>query len=387
MRAKALVNSLLLLIPSFFSSSALAEEKYSSLNMTRGVTPISRDVYDLHMIIFYICVAIGIIVFGVLAYALIMHRKSRGVKAAQFHENTVVEILWAVIPFIILIVMAIPATKVLIDMKDTSKADVTIKVTGYQWRWQYEYLNEGIAFFSNLATPLDQIHNKAPKGKWYLLDVDNPLVLPIHRKIRFLITSNDVIHSWWVPDLGFKKDAVPGFIHDNWAYIEKPGIYRGQCAELCGANHGFMPIVIEAVSPEDYDKWVASKTQAKAESAKAAAAALNKTFTKEELMQTGEKEYNKICAACHKPDGSGMPPTFPALIGGKIVIGPVNDHIKIVLNGVPGTSMQAFGSQLSDLEIAAIVTYERNAWGNDNQSKYGKNAGGIVQPTDVKALR
>ncbi len=283
--------------------------------------------------------------------------------------------------------MAIPATKVLIDMKDSGKADLTIKVTGYQWKWKYDYLNEGISFFSNLSTPLDQINNKVPKDKWYLLEVDKPLVLPTHRKVRFLITSNDVIHSFWVPALGFKKDAVPGFIHDNWARIEKPGIYRGQCAELCGANHGFMPIVVKAVSPEYFDKWVLAQTAKQLKAAVAAKKAAAKTWTKKELMAQGKKDYEKLCVACHKADGIGMPPVFPALKGSKITVGPVEGHIKRVLDGVPGSAMQAFGAQLSDLEVAAIVTYERNVWGNDKKKKWGKQAGGIVQPAAVAKLR
>lgn len=236
-----------------WSGLTCAESKY---NMPVGVTPISHDVYWLHMTVFWICVAIGVLVFGVLIYSLIMHRKSRGVKPAEFHEHPGLEIAWAIIPFLILVAMAIPATTVLMRMVDTRDSDVTIKITGYQWKWRYEYLDQGINFFSNIATTQDQIHNLAEKTPTYLLEVDKPLVLPTHRKIRFLVTANDVIHSWWVPALGMKTDAIPGFIHDSWAYIEKPGIYRGQCAELCGVNHGFMPIVVVAMNDTDFNNWL-----------------------------------------------------------------------------------------------------------------------------------
>ena len=276
------------------------------LNMTPGVTPISQDIYRLHMTIFWICVAIGIVVFSVMFYSLYKYRKSRGVKPATFHGNTRIEIFWAVIPFLILVIMSIPATMVLMRMEDSSKADINIKVTGYQWKWQYEYLDEGISFFSNLSTPLDQLNNKVPKGKWYLLEVDNPLVVPIHRKIRFLVTANDVIHSWWVPALGIKRDAIPGFIHEAWARIEKPGIYRGQCTELCGLNHAFMPIVVDARTEADYEKWLADKkaSAAAAQQAQQQQNAANANpanppiaavpqVTLAQSMVTGEQIYNR----------------------------------------------------------------------------------------------
>ena len=351
----------------------------SPYNMTPGVTPISQEIYDLHMTIFWICVAIGVVVFSVLIYSLVKHRKSKGAVASQFHEHLGLEILWAIIPFIILVLMAIPATRVLIDMDDTSDADINIKVTGYQWKWQYEYLDEGISFFSNLSTPRDQISNKEKKGEHYLLEVDNPLIVPVHRKVRFLVTAHDVIHSWWVPALGVKRDGVPGFIHESWAKIEKPGIYRGQCAELCGVNHGFMPIVVKAVSETEYQHWVASHKASK----QAASAQVNKTFSKEELMQKGEQAYNTVCAVCHKPGGEGMPPAFPALKGAPITTGPVAEHIDVVLNGKPGTAMQAFGAQLDDTTIAAVITYERSAWGNDSITKDTA----VVQPKAVQTVR
>lgn len=360
---------LLMLMSLFVFPSAQADWNF---NMSRGVTPISADVYSLHMTVFWICVAIGVVVFGVLIYSLIYHRKSRGVTAAQFHEHTTVEIIWGVIPFLILLVMAVPATKILMKMNDESDSELTIKITGFQWKWKYEYLDQGISYFSNLATPQDQLNNKALKGKWYLLEVDKPLIVPIHKKIRFLFTANDVIHSWWVPELGIKRDALPGFINEAWARIEKVGTYRGQCAELCGTNHGFMPIVVQAVTEDDFKNWVNQQA-----SQNAAAAATPQKMTKEELMAKGEKIYNTTCAVCHKVDGAGSPPVFPAMKGSKIATGPTKDHIHIVLNGKPGTAMQAFGTQLSDSDIAAVITYERNAFGN--------NVGDLVQPSDVTA--
>jgi cytochrome c oxidase subunit 2 len=355
----------------------------STINMTPGVTPMSRDIYDLHMTIFWICVVIGIVVFSVLFYSLVKYRKSRGVTPAKFHGHTYVEVIWAVVPTLILILMAIPATKVLMRMEDSSEAQVNIRVTGYQWKWKYEYLDEGISFFSNLSTPYEQLQNKAPKGEHYLREVDNPLIVPIHKKIRFLVTSNDVIHSWWVPAFGIKRDAIPGFIHEAWARIDKPGIYRGQCAELCGVHHGFMPIVVDARTEADYEAWVNQHSEQRAQTA----AAPPPTLTKEELMQKGENTYNTSCAVCHKPDGSGMPPAFPALKGGPIVIGPVAAHIDIVFHGKAGTAMQAFSTQLSDTDIAAVITYERNSWGNADTQKYGKNAGGLVQPIMIQQTR
>jgi len=369
-----------LTITLLISTASLATT--SSFNLTPGVTPISRDIYDLHMTIFWICVVIGAIVFSVLIYALIKHRKSAGHKADDFHSNTKLEILWSVIPFIILVVMAIPATIVMMRMHDGSKADINIKVVGYQWKWKYEYLDQGISYFSVLSTPKAQIQGKAPKGKWYLLEVDRPLVVPIHKKIRFLVTSNDVIHSWWVPALGVKRDAIPGFIHEAWARIDKPGTYRGQCAELCGIDHAFMPIVVVAKTQEDFDKWVAKETKTEAKKPPASG-----PMTKAKLMALGKKVYNRSCSVCHKAGGEGMPPAFPALKGGKITTGPVAGHIDIVLNGKGGTAMQAFKDQLGNEEIAAVVTYERNAWGNDNKTKYGKDAGGLVQPDQIRKAR
>ncbi|MGS0681458.1 cytochrome c oxidase subunit II [Shewanella sp. 125m-7] len=347
------------------------------LNMTEGVTEISGRVYNLHMIILYICCAIGIVVFGVMIYAMIHHRKSKGAIAANFHESTKVEILWTVVPFIILILMAIPATKTLIAMEDPSNADLTIKITGSQWKWHYSYFDQDIEFFSLLSTPRAQIDGTEAKGKNYLLEVDKPLVLPINRKVRFLMTSEDVIHSWWVPAFAVKKDANPGFINEAWTRIDKPGTYRGQCAELCGKDHGFMPIVVQALSEEDFDAWLIAQQQEASNAQAAAKAALSQTLTMEELMTQGEQVYLARCAACHQPNGAGLPGVFPSLIGSPIIKGPAQYHIDIVLNGKSGTAMQAFSKQLTATEIAAVVTYERNAWGN--------NSGDSVQAADISS--
>lgn len=246
------------LLMSVFTFPAWATTTGSKFNMPPGVTPVSENLYSLHMTILWICAAIGVVVYGVMLYAMFFHRQSRGTVPAKFHESTTVEIIWTIIPFIILLVMAVPATRTLVKMYDTRDADVTVKITGYRWYWEYEYPDEDIQFFSYLSTPEDQINNIAPKGEYYLLEVDKPLVIPVGKKVRFLVTSKDVIHSWWVPDFGLKRDAIPGFIHESWTYVEpdKIGTYRGQCAELCGVKHGYMPIVVEAVSEADYQNWL-----------------------------------------------------------------------------------------------------------------------------------
>lgn len=358
------VSALLLLST---SHSAFAEW---GLNMTEGVTKLSQNVHGLHMTIFYICVAIAVVVFGVMLYSIIYHRKSRGAQAANFHESTAVEILWTIIPLIILVVMAIPATQTLIDMYDAEDAEIDIQVTGYQWKWRYTYLNEDVDFFSILSTPQEQIDNTEAKGENYLLEVDNPLVVPIDTKIRFLLTAKDVIHSWWVPDLAVKKDTIPGFINESWAVIDKPGIYRGQCTELCGKGHGFMPIVVKAVSKDEYKIWITEQATLQA------AAREVKDMSFEELMAQGEKVYKGNCAACHQVNGSGMPPVFPALKDSKVALGNIADHIDMVLRGKKGTAMSAFAEQLSVSDVAAVVTYERNAWGN--------NKGDMATPMQVK---
>ncbi|MGL4221210.1 MAG: cytochrome c oxidase subunit II [Shewanella sp.] len=363
-----------LLVVLFAPPLAASDMRY---NMTPGVTEISGKVYHLHMTILYICCAIGLVVFGVMIYAMINHRKSKGAVASHFHESTKVEIAWTVIPFVILILMAIPATKTLIAMEDPSNADLTVKVTGSQWKWHYSYFDQDIEFYSILATPRPQIEGNEVKGEHYLLEVDKPLVLPVNRKIRFLMTSEDVIHSWWVPDFAVKKDANPGFINEAWTRIDKPGIYRGQCAELCGKDHGFMPIVVQALPEAEFDAWVKEQKQAANAAAQAAQASLSKTLSKEELMTQGEQVYLGHCAACHQPNGEGLKGVFPHLKGSPIAVGPLGAHIEIVLNGKAGTAMQAFSKQLTTQEIAAVITYERNAWGN--------NTGDAVQAKDVDA--
>ena len=351
------------------------------LNMYEGVTPLSKDMYYLHMVAMAICAIIGVVVFGVMIYSIIHHRKSKGHKPATFHENFRLEVIWSIIPFLILVGLAIPATRVLIRMDDTAESDVTIKVVGHQWRWQYQYLDQGINFFSNLSTPYDQIQNKQKKGEWYLLEVDKPLVLPINKKIRFLVTSNDVIHSWWVPELGVKRDAIPGFMHELWARIEKPGVYRGQCAELCGINHGFMPIVVHAVSEKEFDDWVSKQDKIEDKYATTEGnAKVQKVLTRTELMTLGKNKYDQMCSACHKADGTGLPPLYPALKNSSVAVGyPISRHIDLILNGIPGSAMQPYKDQLTDEDIAAIVTYERNAWGNNTDDE--------IQPADVAALR
>ncbi|MDH4610632.1 cytochrome c oxidase subunit II [Pseudomonas sp. BN102] len=346
-----------------------------TVNMAPGATEVSRTVFDLHMTIFWICVVIGVLVFGAMFWSMIIHRRSTGQKPAHFHESTTVEILWTVVPFVILVLMAVPATKTLIDIYDTSESGLDVQVTGYQWKWHYKYLGQDVEFFSNMSTPSEQINNQAPKGEHYLLEVDQPLVVPVGTKVRFLITAADVIHSWWVPALAVKKDAIPGFVNESWARIEKPGLYRGQCTELCGKDHGFMPIVVEAKSQEDFAKWLAAR---KEETAKLKELT-DKEWTLEELVERGDKVYHTTCAACHQPEGQGMPPMFPALKGSKIATGPKADHLNIVFHGKPGTSMAAFGKQLSEVDIAAVITYERNAWGN--------NTGDMVTPKEVLALK
>lgn len=378
-----------------FSLILASTQAYAQLdyNLTPGVTPISHSIFNLHMTVFYVCVVIGIIVFGAMIYAIIHHRKSLGVKAVSFHSHLWLEIAWTIIPFLILVALAIPGTRVLIHMQDTDKPDITIKVTAYQWKWKYDYLEQGISFFSNISTPFEQMHGNAPKNVFYLLEVDHPLVLPIHKKIRFLITSNDVIHAWWIPALGVKRDAIPGFINESWTRINRPGTYRGQCAELCGVNHAYMPIVVTAVAEKTFNDWVTQqKTGVKpsgpssitpvsasqttpAQAAPAASPA--KKYSLEELITMGKAIYLNTCAACHKPDGTGMPPAFPNLKTSAVVSGPVEKHLHTVTFGVPGTAMQAFGQQLSPEDIAAVVTYERNEIGNKK--------GDIVQPSDVIA--
>ncbi len=354
-----------------------------ALNMREGVTTTSQSVYDLHMTIFWVCCVIGVVVFGAMIYSIIYHRKSRGAVAAQFHESTTMEILWTVVPIVILISMAIPATSTLLAMEDTSEADMTVKVTGIQWKWKYDYVDgdaAGVSFISSLhpqhkeARLLGSGADVSQFGDEYLLDVDNPLVIPTGKKVRFLLTAADVIHAWWVPDLGWKKDAIPGFVNEAWTQVDEPGVYRGQCAELCGKDHGFMPIVVVAKSPADYATWVAEQKGA----AEAEAASADREWTKDELMAKGEQVYTTNCAACHQATGQGLPPAFPAIAGSPIATGDPAAHISLVLNGKPGTAMAAYRDILKDADMAAVLTYQRNAWGND---------AGIIQPAAIKAAR
>jgi cytochrome c oxidase subunit 2 len=342
-----------------------------------AASEMAREIDILHQYVMWLIIAIFVGVFGFMFYACYAHRKSKGHAAEQFHENTTVEILWTVIPAIILVAIAWPVTKTVIAQKDTSAPDITLKVTGYQWKWGYDYINgegEGISFVSMLATPRDQIENRAAKGEHYLLEVDNEVVLPVGKKIRIIVTGADVIHAWWIPAFGAKQDAIPGFLRDLWFKVETPGTYRGQCVELCGKEHGFMPIVVRAVAAEDYTKWVGETKKAMA----ATADDPNKTWTVPDLIARGEKVYAANCVACHQATGKGSPPAFPPLAGSKVVNGPEQAQIDTVLNGRPGTAMVAFGKQLSDTEIAAVITFTRNSWGNKASD---------VTPNEVKARR
>jgi len=357
-----------------FSSLALALE----WNLQPAGSKLAADIHELHEYVMILCTAIFVGVFGFMFWSVYAHRKSKGHQAEQFHENTTVEMLWTVIPALILILIAWPATRVVVAQKDTSNPDLTIKVTGYQWKWGYDYIKgegEGISFVSTLSTPREQIENRAPKGEHYLLEVDNELVVPIGKKVRILTTAADVIHSWWVPAFGAKQDAIPGFIRDIWFRPEKTGTFRSQCVELCGKEHGFMPIVVRVVTQDEYSKWVSEKKKALA----AIADDPNKEFNIDELKQRGERVYAANCSACHQPTGKGAPPAFPPLDRSKVVLGPPEAQIKLVLNGKPGTAMQAFGMQLNDVELAAVITFTRNNWSN--------KTGQVIQPSDVKALR
>ncbi len=388
--------------------SATAASADYHVDILPPASPTALEAYNLHWGVMYVCVAIFVIVFGAMFWSIFKHRRSQGAKAAQFHENTTVEIIWTLVPLIVLVGMAWPATKTMLEMKDASGADMAIKVTAYQWRWEYDYQQEGLRFLSNLSTPRDQIdeHHQvgAKKGEHYLLEVDRPMVVPVGKKVRLLITSNDVIHGWYVPQLGVNQYGIPGFIKDVWFSVDKPGIFRGQCSQICGKEHAYMPIVVDARSPEDYAKWVqeekakmpppapaaaaAAPPQAPAEgsapapaqvaaAAPAAGGAAPAKMSVDDLKKKGEALYTANCSACHQPTGKGMPPTFPALAGSKIATGPKAGHMAIVLHGKPGTAMASF-ARLSDEELASILTYERTSWGN---------SAGEVQPADIAAAR
>jgi cytochrome c oxidase subunit II len=371
---------LLLSSISSFASAAADTESWRhrfQVNLPIGATDVGKDIYDLHMFAFWICVAIAVVVFGAMFYTVFTHRKSRGAVAAHFHESTALEIAWTLVPFLILIVLAVPATNTLLKIYDTKNADMDIMITGYQWKWKYEYIDpEGknnVTFFSSLRTPQSEIYNEEPKGQDYLLDVDEPLYLPVNKKVRFLVTGNDVIHAWWVPELAVKRDAIPGFVNEAQSRPIKTGIFRGQCAELCGRDHGFMPIVVNVVSQDEYDKWLGKK---KAESAELKAL-MEKQFTLAELVERGKGVYDRACVACHGANGEGG--VGKAIAKSPIATGDLHGHLDIVVHGKAGTAMQAFGGQLNEVDLAAVVTYERNAFGN--------NMGDMAQPVDVYKLK
>jgi len=370
------IGALLALFP------AIASAAYQ-MNLQPPVTRIAGEIYELHTLMMIIIVIVFLLVFSVMFYSIFKHRKSVGAKAAQFHESTTVEIIWTVIPLVILVGMAWPATKTVLALKDTSNPDITIKATGYQWKWGYDYMKgegEGISFLSALSTPQDQIRNGAPKGENYLLEVDNAVVVPVGKKVRILTTANDVIHAWSVPAFGVKQDAIPGFVRDTWFKADKEGTYRGQCSELCGKEHGFMPIVVNVVSAEKYTAWVGEQKKLLA----AAADDPSKTWDVAELKTRGEKVFNDNCAACHQANGAGVPNAFPSLVNSKLVLGAKADQIALVLNGRKGqftaTSVMPPQNVLSDVDIAAAITYSRNAWGNKAKED-------MVLPAEVKAAR
>ena len=363
---KKIISALLL-----FSIPMKAD--WFALNMTRGVTDISNEVFELHMLIFWICVAIGVVVFGVMFYSMYAHTKKKNPVAASFHENHKVEIAWTIIPFLILIAMAIPASKTLVKIYDDEAGDLNIQVTGYQWKWQYNYLEDDVSFFSNLSTDMDEINNLVPKGENYLQEVDEMVVIPVGKKVRFLITANDVIHSWWMPAFAIKQDAIPGFVNTAWTKVDKPGIYRGKCTELCGKNHGFMPIVVKVVEQSEYDEWVFGKKEA----AMKMAELTTKDWTTEELLARGESVYAVNCVACHQTNGQGISGIFPALAGSDIVLNDKDRNIEILMEGVQGAAMNSF-SYLSEVELASVITYTRQSWGNED-----KGDGEIVVPKDI----
>jgi cytochrome c oxidase subunit 2 len=372
----------------FASTAALADY---AVDILPPVTSVSREIYVLHWSILWVCVVIFVIVFGVMFWSIFKHRRAAGAKAAQFHENMAIEVLWTIVPFVILIGMAYPATKTVLDMKDASNADISVKITAYQWKWEYDYLQDGVRFYANLATPRDQIDERektgAKKNDNYLLEVDNPMVVPVGKKVRLLITSNDVIHGWYVPQLGVNQYSIPGFIKDAWFTIEKAGTYRGQCSQICGKEHAFMPIVVIAKSADEYAVWMNEQKAkmpppAAAESpapvAAAAAEEPSKKWTLGELKAKGEKVYAGNCVACHQANGKGLPPVFPPLDGSKMVTGPKAAQIALELKGKPGTAMAPF-AHLSDSDLAAVITHTRNSWSN--------KTGEAIQPAEIKAAR
>lgn len=379
-----------LLLPCLAALPGIAGAAYS-FNFPEPVTPIARETLHIHNEFMLIITVLFVTVFAIMIYSMIRHRKSIGHQPASFTgPRGALQWFWALVPFAILlfidfVLMGIPAVQAIVNMEDTkTRADMVLKVTGMQWKWQYEYPEAGVKFVSNLATPREQIANAEAKGEHYLLEVDRPVVLPVGKKVRILLTSTDVIHTWWVPQFGVKRDAVPGFLRETWVKIEEPGIYRGQCAELCGKDHGFMPVVVQAVPEPEYLAWLDEQKLA----AKAAAGGSERAWSRDELIAEGKAVYEKNCAACHQADGRGLPPAFPALAGSPVVAMPLLDkngkilagsHVDRVLNGKPGTAMQAFRNTLSDVELAAVITYERNSFGNQQ--------GDMIQPAQIKSLR
>ena len=370
-KAKRLLTLLLGPVLSLAVSASWADlVDRSTVNMSPGATALGLDIYNLHMLVIWISVGIGVAVFAVMFYSLIAHRKSQGHQADHWHEHLGAELAWTLIPFVILGFMAWPAIQTLLKVYDTDEPAIDIVITGYQWKWKYDYLGEeGVSFFSNLATPQEEIQGKKEKSEFYLLEVDEPIHIPVNTKVRFLITGNDVSHSWWVPELAVKKDAIPGIMNEAWTRVEKVGIYRGQCAELCGKDHGFMPIVVVVEEQADYDKWLNGKKT----EAKKLRELMAQTFTLEQQIERGKKVYDASCAACHGAKGEGG--VGKPIAGSQIATGPVDGHLKVAVNGVPGTAMQAFGGILNDVDMAAVVTYQRNAFGN--------NMGDTLQPVDV----
>ena len=361
-----------LLILTLYPSKALSD--WDALNMREGVTQVSRDVFELHMLIFYICVAIGAVVFSVMFYSLFRYTKKRNPNPSTFHESTKLEVAWTIVPFLVLIAMAVPASKTLTEIYDDEEGEINIQVVGYQWKWEYKYLEDDINFFSNLSTDQDEIYNLVPKGENYLLEVDEPLIIPVDTRVRFLITANDVIHSWWVPDFAIKQDAIPGFINTAWTRAEETGIYRGNCTELCGKNHGFMPVVVKVVEKDEYNDWVLAKK----EEAIKLAELTEKEWSLTELSERGEGVYQKNCVACHQMNGEGLPPIFPALAGSDIVMFDKDRNVEILMEGVQGAAMQSFANQLSEVDMAAVITYTRQAWGNAENGD-----GAYVVPSDI----
>ncbi len=383
--SRRLTQASLTLVAALASGAALAVNNLpggpavNQLDLHPPVTRIAAEQQWLHYYIMVICVVIFLAVFGVMFYSIFKHRKSRGAKAANFHESVGVEIAWTVVPFFIVIGMALPATKVVVAMKDTSNADLTIKATGYQWKWGYDYLKgegEGIGFLSTLDVTHREMSDSGKPAATddYLLKVDNPLVVPVDKKIRIVLTANDVIHAFMVPSFGIKQDAIPGFVRDTWFRAEKTGDFYGQCAELCGKEHAYMPIHVKVLSQPDYAAWVDGKKKAMA----ALADDPKKEWKLDELVARGEKVYNANCAACHQASGKGAGP-IKAVDGSAVVLdADKGKQIAVLLNGAANGAMPAW-KQLSDTELAAVITYTKNSWTN--------KTGQIVQPADVVAAR